>query len=134
MARMARLAGAILAETEGRYYLIGDLKEPCDFVRAGFDPPGALESGVPAYRLLRALQPIALEPPVLRVALEGEALARRLADFLVIKRNGSVSERLWRLVTQPELNLGQAEIDVRWLGEIPPAIWQIVQDAVLRCI
>jgi hypothetical protein len=134
MARIARLAGAILAETEGRYYLIGDLKEPCDFARAGFDPPGELEPGVPAYRLLSALRSITLEPPVLTTALEGEALARRLSDFLVIKRNGSVSERLWRLVAQPEVHEGKAEIDARWLGELPAAIWQIVQDTVLRCI
>jgi hypothetical protein len=134
MARIGRLAGALLAETEGRFYLIGDLKEPCDFPRAGFAPPGELEPGRPAYRLLSALRPIALDPPVVTVALEGEELARRLADFLVIKRNGSVSERLWRLVTQPEVNAGQAEIDARWLGEIPRGIWQIVQDTVLRCL
>ena len=60
-------------------------------------------------------------------------LARRLTDFLVIKRNGSVSERLWRLVIQPEVNEGKPEIDARWLGELPPAIWQIVQDRVLKC-
>jgi hypothetical protein len=134
MAQIARLAGAILAETEGRYYLVGDLKEPCDFPRAGFEPPGELETGGPAYRSLSATRPIALEPPVLTVALEGEELAKRLADFLVIKRNGSVSERLWRLVTQPEINEGRAEIDARWLGEIPRGIWQIVQDTVLRCL
>ena len=67
------------------------------------------------------------------LAIEGEALARRLTDFLVIKRNGSVSERLWRLVMPPEECQGKAEVDARWLGEIPPAIWQIVQDRVLKC-
>jgi hypothetical protein len=133
MARVARLAGAILAATEGRYYLVGDLKEPCDFARAGFEPPGELIAGSPAYRRLSAVRPITLDPPVLVVALEGEELARRLTEFLVIKRNGSVSERLWRLVTQPELNEGKAEIDACWLGAMPPAIWQIVQDSVLRC-
>jgi hypothetical protein len=133
MARIARLAGAVLAETEGRYYLIGDLKEPCDFTLAGFTPPGELEAGRPAYRLLSALRSITLEPPVLTIALEGEELARRLADFLVIKRNGSVSERLWRLIVQPEVHEGKTEIDARWLGEVPRAIWQIVQDTVLRC-
>jgi hypothetical protein len=133
MARIGRLAGAILAETEGRYYLIGDLKEPCDFGCAGFEPPGELTAGAHAYRALAALRPIALEPPVLTIALEGERLAQRLADFLVIKRNGSVSERLWRLITQPEVHEGQAEIDARWLGEVPRSIWQIVQDTVLRC-
>jgi hypothetical protein len=133
MARVGRLAGAVLAETEGRFYLVGDLKEPCDFAAAGFAPPGELEGGAAAFRALLPRGPITLAPPVLTLALEGEALARRLSDFLVIKRNGSVSERLWRLVLQPEVNEGKAEIDVRWLGELPPAIWQIVQDRVLKC-
>jgi hypothetical protein len=133
MARVGRLAGAVLAETEGRYYLVGDLKEPCDFTQAGFEPPTELAAGAAAYRALTALRPITLTPPLLSMSLEGEALARRLTDFLVIKRNGSVSERLWRLVMQPEVNEGRAEIDARWLGEMPPAIWQIVQDRVLKC-
>jgi hypothetical protein len=133
MAQIGRLAGAILAETEGRYYLIGDLKEPCDFVQAGFEPPTELETGVPAYRALTALRPITLTPPALTLSLEGEELAKRLTDFLVIKRNSSVSERLWRLVLPPEENEGRAEVDARWLGELPPAIWQIVQDRVLKC-
>jgi hypothetical protein len=133
MARIGRLAGAVLAETEGRYYLVGDLKEPCNFATAGFEQPVELEAGAPAFRELLPLGPISLAPPVLTLALEGEALARRLTDFLVIKRNGSVSERLWRLVIEPEVNVGRAEIDARWLGELPPAIWQIVQDRVLKC-
>jgi hypothetical protein len=133
MARVGRLAGAILAETEGRYYLVGDLKEPCDFAQAGFEPPAELTEGVPAYRALHPIRAIALAPPVLVLELEGEALARRLTDFLVIRRNGSVSERLWRLVTQPDANPGAREIDARWLGEVPPAVWRIVQDGVLRC-
>jgi hypothetical protein len=133
MARIARLAGAILVETEARYLLVGDLKEPCDFVRAGFETPIDLSEGTPAYHALVPRGPITMAPPVLSVALEGDELARRLTDFLVIKRNGSVSERLWRLVTQPELHHGKADIDARWLGEVPPSVWQIVQDAVLKC-
>jgi hypothetical protein len=133
MARVGRLGGAILTETEGRYYLVGDLKEPCDFASAGFVPPAAFEVGVPAYRLLEASGPVLLAPPVLILELEGEDLARRLTDFLVIKRNGSVSERLWRLVTRAGDDEPQSEIDARWLGELPPAVWRIVQDSVLRC-
>jgi hypothetical protein len=133
MARIARLAGAILAETDGRFFLVGELKEPCDFAAAGFESPGELEAGAPAYRELSPLRPVTLAPPVLTMAIEGEELARRLTDFLVIKRNGSVSERLWRLVIQPEDNEGRPEVDARWLGELPPAIWQIVQDRVLKC-
>jgi len=133
MARIGRMAGAILAETEGRYYLVGDLKEPCDFARFGFEPPGEVDPQVVLHRELKPVGPITLAPPVLVMPLEGEDLARRLAAFLVIRRNGSVSDRLWRLVTQPDVHEGATEIDARWLGEVPPAIWQIVQDTVLRC-
>jgi hypothetical protein len=133
MARVGRLAGALLAETEGRYYLVGDLKEPCDFTRAGFESPGEIDARLQPYRVLTAVGPVSLGSPVLSLAIEGEELARRLAAFLVIERNGSVSERLWRLIVQPETHQGAAEVDARWLGEIPPEIWRIVRDAVLRC-
>ena len=39
MARVGRLSGAILAESEGAYFLVGDLKEPCDFSARGFEAP-----------------------------------------------------------------------------------------------
>jgi hypothetical protein len=133
MARVGRLAGAILAETAGRYFLVGDLKEPCDFAGAGFEPPGDRDVRTQPYCELTTTRPVVLSPPVLTVALEGEALARRLAAFLVIQRNGSVSERLWRLITQPERAGAAAEIDAAWLATIPPEVWQIVQDSVLRC-
>jgi hypothetical protein len=48
----------------------------------------------------------------------------------VIERNGSVSERLWRLV------LGDAPaevVDLRWLGQMPLQVWQVVRDTVLKC-
>jgi hypothetical protein len=57
----------------------------------------------------------------------------------VIARTGSVSERLWRLVIgeRDELDGPPAAppevVPARWLGELPPAIWQIVRDTVLRC-
>jgi hypothetical protein len=133
MARVGRLAGAILAETEGRYYLVGELKEPCDFGRAGFADPGERGEGSLVYRALTPIGPVVLEPPVVVIGLEGEALAGRLVEFLVIQRNGSVSERLWRLITAPEGQGATGEVDARWLGELPPAVWQIVQESVLRC-
>jgi hypothetical protein len=133
MARVGRLAGAILAETAGRYFLVGDLKEPCDFAGAGFEPPGDRDVRVHPYCELTATRPVVLAPPVLIVTLEGDALAQRLAAFLVIQRNGSVSERLWRLITQPDRHDAAAEIDAGWLATIPPEVWQIVQECVLRC-
>jgi hypothetical protein len=49
MARVGRLAGAILAETEGRYFLIGNTKEPCDFRSEGFEQPAAIDALKQAY-------------------------------------------------------------------------------------
>jgi hypothetical protein len=193
MARVGRLAGAILAETAGDHYLIGNPKQPCDWRAAGFEPPGDLDARVrPVVRLVRCSDPVPAAPvpaapvldgpapaasvlaapvpaapvldgpapaasvpatPVLEleVELEGEALAMLLAERLVIARTGSVSERLWRLVTgqldeldgeldrEPDGKLdGKSElpsavIPARWLGELPAPVWQIVRDTVLRC-
>jgi hypothetical protein len=152
MARVGRLAGAILAETGGAYYLVGNPKVPCDWRASGFEPPGELDARVrPAVRLARlAAAPTPAGPggpslgvPQLSLEVEGEALARLLAEAFVIPRTGSVSERLWRLVTgEPGDDAGGDGGDdrpppdlvpARWLGEVPPAIWNIVRDTVLRC-
>lgn len=151
MARVGRLAGAILAETAGDHYLVGNPKQPCDWRAAGFEPPGELDARVrPVVRLVRCAPPV-LSPPVLALELEGEALAALLAERLVIARTGSVSERLWRLVIG-ESDESDGELDresagepdgdtapcpaviaARWLGELPAPVWQIVRDTVLRC-
>lgn len=139
MARVGRLAGAILAETGGDHFLIGNPKQPCDWRAAGFEPPGELDARVrPVVRLLRCGTPV-LAAPVLELDVEGEALAQLLADRLVIARTGSVSERLWRLVTGRGDEFDDvdqappATVPARWLGELPAAIWQIIRDTVLRC-
>jgi len=137
MARAGRLAGAILAETGGRFFLIGNTKEPCDFEAAGFDPPEAIDALKRPYIPLSARRTVEIRPPCLTLDLEGEQLAATLAERLLIERNGSVSERLWRLLMDPdgqeELPLDQP-VDVRWLGEMPAPIWNIVRDTVLRCL
>jgi hypothetical protein len=153
MGRVGRLAGALIAETGGAYYLIGHPKVPCDWRTHGFEPPGELDARVrPVVRLVvsgeqapgtspsgpptpsdRAAR--ALGTPQLIVEIEGEALPRLLAERFVIPRTGSVSERLWRIVTG-ESDEGEPPPDVipaRWLGELPPPVWQIVRDTVLRC-
>ena len=156
MARVGRLAGAILAETGGDYYLVGNPKEPCDWRAAGFEPPVASHGSAgarstpggsaesieiaartrPVQRLARCGVP-ALAAPLLVLEVEGEALARLLAGAFVIERTGSVSERLWRLVIgssdEPDDPPPPDAIAARWLGEMPPAIWNIVRDTVLRC-
>ena len=138
MARVGRLAGAILAETGGDYYLIGNPKVPCDWHAAGFAPPGELDARARPVVRLAPHRAVALAAPWLVVELEGEALARLLADRFVIARTGSVSERLWRLVAgdvdDPDAGAELPDvIPARWLGELPPAVWQVVRDTVLRC-
>jgi hypothetical protein len=137
MARVGRLAGAILAETGGKFFLVGNTKEPCDFAAIGFEPPGEIDALKRPYIRLSAQRPIELTRPWLLFEMEGEDLARALAERLLIERNGSVSERLWRLLMDPSGQDGSPAVeavDVRWLGEIPAPIWSIVRDAVLRCL
>jgi hypothetical protein len=140
VSRVGRLAGALLAETEGVWFMVGNLKRPCDFAAAGFERP-ALEVDAlarPHLRLLRA-GPLAVPGPWLDLSVEGEALAATLAARLLIARNGSVSDRLWRLIVgggDPEAPDPPAEavVDARWLGEMPEPLWQIVREAVLKCL
>jgi hypothetical protein len=141
MARVSRLAGAILADTEGEFFLVGNTKRPCDWRAAGFAPPVALDALVAPYvRLARARETtaVAVAGPWLAVAVEGEELARRLAARFLIERNGSVSDRLWRLVLRADPDAEEPPpdtvVDARWLGDVPAPIWEIVRERVLRCL
>jgi hypothetical protein len=137
MARVGRIAGAILAETGGEFFLVGNTKEPCDFEAAGFESPGEIDALERRYIRLAPRRAVELAAPYLRLDLEGEALAALLAERLLIERNASVSDRLWQLLMDPS---GQEElpedeaVDARWLAEIPAPIWGIVRDSVLRCL
>lgn len=136
MALVGRLAGAILAETEGQFFLVGNPKEPCDFAAVGFEPPGVIDAMERPFIRLSLRRPVQLSSPYVRVDVEGEALARLLVARFVIQRNGSVSDRLWRLVTDPKQEqrvVTDDSIDARWLGEIPTEIWHIVRETVLKC-
>jgi hypothetical protein len=141
MARVGRLAGALLAETEGTYFLVGNTKQPCDWNAAGFEPPAVDPSAAPFVKMA-PLRAIELSSPRLVLSVEGETLARTLAQRFLVERNGSVSERLWRLILNggvpdddlPDGAEPSAEVDARWLGEIPAPFWKIVRDTVLRCI
>jgi hypothetical protein len=117
MARIGRWMGAIVVESGGAQWLVGNPKEPCAEV------PDALEA--PYVRALPASVPLtgalAIDDG------DGEALARTVAARLVIQRNGSVSERLWRLVS------GDGATRLQWLVDVPAPVWEIVRDTVLRC-
>jgi hypothetical protein len=135
MARVGRLAGAIVAHSGEQYFLVGNTKEPCDWAKVGFEPPVEIDAKKRPYLALSIAGPVRLAGPWLHVEVEGEELARRLAERMVIERTGSVSDRLWRLVMgledgQPAIT---EDVDARWLVEVPMAVWRIVQDTVLRC-
>ncbi len=130
--RVSRLAGAILLEADGQHYLVGNTKEPCDFAAAGFEPPAQpIDAMARPFVRLAQVRPVTLRAPVLTLDLAGEAAAARLAAAFVIERNGSVSERLWRLVVGDDAR--PDDIDARWLGQMPAQVWQVVRDTVLKC-
>jgi hypothetical protein len=137
MARIARLAGALLVESDGRYFLVGNPKGPLDLPAAGFSPPaGPIDAMVRPWIELEPRRPIALAAPVLDYPVEGAAAAERISAQLVIPRNASVSDRLWRLILGivDDDDDDVAEVsDAAWLAATPDRVWSIVRDAVLRC-
>lgn len=137
MGRVGRLAGAIVTETQGRFYLVGNTKMPCDWATAGFDPPSEeINAFTRPFVRLSPCRAVDIEPPYLQLDVEGEALPRLLVETFLIRRTGSISERLWNLVTGQQGDDTErvaAVTSARWLGEIPPPIWRIVRDTVLRC-
>ena len=138
MSRVGRLAGALLAETGDAYFLVGNLKRPCDFAAAGFGKPAVeVDALARPWLPLDRTGPLGVPGPWLTLALEGEPLLRALVDRFLIERNGSVSDRLWRLILSPDPEADDpppdAVIDARWLGETPPHVWRVVRDTILKC-
>jgi hypothetical protein len=137
MGRAYRLAGAIVAETRGEYFLVGNTKEPCDFPAHGFELPVEIDAMKRPFLRLSRAGDVRLAGAFLELDQEGERLAGALADRFVIDRTGSVSERLWRLVVgsgDPDAETPSGAVDARWLGAMPPAVWKVVRDSVLRCV
>ncbi len=138
MARIGRLAGAILAETGNDYFLVGSTKRPCDWVSSGFEPPGEIDAHARPFVRLGRSGPLNVPGPWLAMSIEGEYLAETLAARFLIERNGSVSDRLWRLVIRanPDGDDPPPEtvVDARWLGEMPIHVWAIVREVVLKCV
>lgn len=140
MARVGRLAGAILLHTEEAIFLVGQPKVPCDWREAGVEAPNEDELRTRGFaRLARTAEPrdVPLGPTHITMAVEGERAAELLASRLTIERSRSVSDRLWRLIVLGDRDEDDddapAVVDARWLGEVPQPIWQIVRDTVLRC-
>jgi hypothetical protein len=137
MAKAGRLAGAILLETDGAYFLVGNTKRPCDWAAAGFEPPGELDARARSFVRLGRSGPVDARGPRLEIGIEGAEAAALLAARFLIERNGSVSDRLWRLVAGVDGDgpepAADAVIDARWLGAMPASIWEIVRETVLKC-
>jgi hypothetical protein len=136
MARVGRLAGSLLVEHGGAWFLAGHLKQPLDFAQAGFQKPTDLEERAPRGVRLEVTGSPSLGNHV--VVENREDLVEVLVQRLIVERTGTVSERLWRLITvedpgDPTSPPKGEEIDARWLTTLPDAIWQIVRDSVLRC-
>lgn len=132
VSKIYRFAGAILAETNGGYYLVGELKEPCNFEDYGFEKP--LESNpdkTVKYKKLKMIGRVALDSEHLEMETQGEELAELLFRRFVILRNHSVSDRLWRVVT---VNSKDGITDARWLEQMPDEVWEIVRENILKCL
>ena len=131
--KVTRLAGAILAETNGDYYLVGELKEPCDFLKYGFQaPPESTPENPVKYNKLTVAGRVASEEGgCLEMETQGENLAELLFRRFVILRNYSVSDRLWRVATVRQDKDGR--VDGRWLEQMPDDVWEIVRENILKC-
>lgn len=137
MARVGRLVGALLVQTVENaapaWFLVGDTKVPCDWAVAGFRKPAERDAASVRWVRLEVTGDPVLATPVLTSPNEGEAAAALLADRLLVARNGSVGERLLRLIVGEDDVLGGGAQDARWLAELPPRVWDVVRDAVLKC-
>jgi hypothetical protein len=147
MAIVGRLAGALLAISDQATFLIGELKEPLDYGEAGYRDPGdrnIKENPITVLLSREGMRDDAkaeLRKPkgdCFTTSLEGKELADLLAHFFLIRRNGIVSERLWRLVMDSSKATlppgpGPRIADAAWLASTPWPVWEAVRDAVLRC-
>ena len=132
MGNVTRLSGAILAETQGRYFLVGNLKGPCNFENNGFRDPGEIDPLKHPYIELEPTRIILREGVCIHIPIEGEQLPQMLVRLFVIERNGSISQRLWTLVTENS-EVKDSMIDASWLSALPDVVWEAVRDSVLRC-
>lgn len=132
ISKIYRLAGAILTETNGEYYLVGEFKEPCNFEKHGFEKPVESDPGKPLkYKKLETIGPVILDSEHLEMETQGEELAELLFKRFVILRNHSVSDRLWRVAT---VRSKDGITDARWLEQMPEEVWEIVRENILKCL
>lgn len=134
MIELYRLAGSILIKSKNQFYLLGNLKEPCNLNQYGFEQVDFDALQIPYLKLniYDESKTIFFRDPIFILSnselRDIEAILQNLSDKLLIKRNGSVSERLWNL-----LKNYQKDKNISWIIDIPQEIWDIVRDNVLKC-
>jgi hypothetical protein len=135
-ARAGRLAGAILLEASCNWFLIGNTKEPCDWKAAGFRIPPEVDAlRHPWIRLEGANNGMNAVLVFTSDVVDGSTLAETLARRFLIRRNGSVSERLWHIVTGQQDETDSVEYtDATWLATVPDRVWDIVREVALKCL
>ena len=140
-AQLARLAGALLLRQADTFILIGNTKEPCDWAAAGFHAPPELTPANPEIRpLTLTAAPIPMPPTALTLdcgSLPPDRVAAILANKLLIRRNASVSDRLWRIITgltEESTTDSPLDPDATWLLTMPERVWNLVRDAALKCL
>ena len=163
ISKVTRLAGAILAETNGEYYLVGELKEPCDFSQHGFEQPieslsfpnasvgnpdedvngpptktfGGDSSGISPNNLSKYK----------KLKVTGDVLLDE-SEFLEMETQGEqLAELLFkRFVILRNHSVSDRlwrvvtsqknpdnKVDARWLEQMPDEVWEIVRESVLKC-
>ncbi len=143
-AHLSRLAGALLLAGDGEYFLIGSTKMPCDWSAAGFEPPVDGDADALRVRRLKPFGEVAQgDSCACWIQLDRqshgsiEGIAGILANRLLIRRNASVSERLWRIATganDESLSGAAIGVDLTWLVIIPEHVWEIVRETALKCL
>ncbi len=131
MGEIGRLAGAVLARSGERWFLVGEPKVPLDLAAHRLREVGRLRHGEHEIVELTRDETGARDPLALpfTMPLEAEALARRLHDVFVITRNNSVSERLFRFLDGAQ----RGSPDLTWVALAPPEAIALIRDGLLRC-
>ena len=135
------------------YYMLCDIKEPCDFVKNGFERPE--QEKLDSMKEQRFLQLKALGTESVKSTLPQEEALYAFLDTsrenkeeihiedilsdiyqkISIERTGLVSERLWELLeSHSSLYESQQKKDITWLFTMPQDIWEIVRTEMLQCV
>lgn len=129
---VARMAGAMVYRRGQKYFLVGEIKEPCDFAQFGFVTP---ELNRKKSVELQVSDPTKLKALNFELLVDFQS-ADAVYDHFAIYRNSSISERITSLVKDfsQKITVEDHEcIDARWLAQTPMPIWTMVREGVLKC-